>query len=94
MTQSNNPLPSELREGSISTPRRKLAELVKQRRKLLGISQDMLAVRMKATRPTVNQIENADSQVSADKMLRACEVLFIDPRELLDLPLYDDGART
>lgn len=83
----------ELREGVITTPRRKLAELVKERRKLLGVSQDMLATRMKATRPTVNQIENADPSVSADKLLRVCEVLFIDPRELLDLPLYDDGVR-
>lgn len=75
----------------VTTPRRILAEQVIARRKLLGISQDMLAKRMKGTRPTVKQIETANPMVSADDLLRVCEVLFIDPMILLDQPMYDDG---
>ena len=60
-----------------------LARLVRRRRRELGLSTSELALRLRCSRASVEQVERAYCMIKIDNALRWCEALEVEPRALL-----------
>jgi len=73
-------------EQRFEKAKRLLAENVKRRRRELGMSQESLALAAEVDRTYVSQIERAMGNPSLLILCKICEVLAIEPIELLVTP--------